>query len=91
MERTRSRITLALRPSQRFTSMTIGVLPCSPNVDVSIHQVDNDVLLSWAMWLWDHTVGPHRLIQSLIPLLVTSGLSSPGPGEEIKRRGSGKA
>jgi hypothetical protein len=81
---------LALRSSQRFTNMTIGVLRFLTNVDVSIHQVDNDVLLSWAMWLWGHTVGPHRLIQSLIPFLVTNGLSSPGPGEEINRRYSGK-
>jgi hypothetical protein len=71
--------------------MTIGVLSFLTKVDVSIHQVDNDALLSWAMRLWDHTVGPHRLIPSLIPFLVTGGLSSPGPGEDIKRRGSGKA
>jgi hypothetical protein len=91
MAQTRPRIALALRSSQRFTEMTIGVRPFLTDVDVSIHQVDDDALLSWAMWLWDHTVGPHRLIPSLIPFLVTSCLSSPGPGEEITRRCSGKA
>jgi hypothetical protein len=61
------------------------------DVDVSIHQVDHDLLLGWAIWLLDHTFGAHLLIQSLISFLVTSGFYSPGPGEDITRRGSGKA
>jgi hypothetical protein len=75
---------LALRSSQRFTNMTSGVLPFFADVDTSIHQVDYGSLLSWAIWLWNQTFGPHLLTQSLIAFLVTSCLSSLCPGEEIK-------
>jgi hypothetical protein len=36
------------RSLQRFTDMTIGVLPFRADVDTSIHQVDYDPLLEWA-------------------------------------------
>jgi hypothetical protein len=48
---------LARPSSQRFTGMTTGVLPFSSYVDRSIHQVDNDSLLGWAISMQTKALG----------------------------------